>query len=123
MRNILLNTWLVLIVTASIFSVSLFVSINTAEFGWVGRSGSVITILGLLLTIKHTIFSDTRDIHKVVMERQHYAVWAPDRDSDAYKEHMELARKSIRDEYVGFTLTIIGTIIWGYGDLVSHLFI
>jgi hypothetical protein len=122
MRNVLLHTWVVFLVTISIVSASLFVSVHTSDFAWFGRSGSVMTILGLMLTIKHTIFSDTRDIHKVVMEREHYSVYAPERDSEDYKEHMDKARKSIRDEYIGFTLTIVGTVVWGYGDLAGQIF-
>jgi hypothetical protein len=122
MRNVLLHRLMILVVTISIVIVSLFVSFYTLDFAWFGRAGSVMTILGLMLTIKHTILSDTRDIHKVVMARQHYSVFAPERDSDSYREHMEMARNSIRDEYIGFTLTILGTVIWGYGDLAGRVF-
>lgn len=79
------------------------------------------TVMGLLLTIKHTIFSDSRNIHKVVKERENFAVTAPPEETKEYTKLLKKAEKSIFDEYVGFTLTILGTFIWGYGDLLGSI--
>jgi hypothetical protein len=97
-------------------------SYHTNDFSWLGRSGSIITVLGILLTIKHSIFSESRDIKSVVKERNHYAVYAPDESSEAYKKHEAHAKLIIRDEYLGAAFTIVGTIIWGYGDLLVAVF-
>ncbi|MDA3915619.1 MAG: hypothetical protein PF690_01410 [Deltaproteobacteria bacterium] len=121
MRNILLNTWVVILLVLLMGGVSACYAFINNDYSWVSRSGSVITVLGLLLTIKHSIFSESRDIHSVVREKNHYAVFAPDRDSDVYKDQTTHAKKIIKDEYLGFFITIIGTIIWGYGDLVGQV--
>lgn len=118
MRNILLNTWVILFVAVFVGGISTCYAFINQDYLWVSRSGSVITVLGLLLTIKHTIFSESRDIHSVVTEKHHYAVYAPERDSEKYQEQIVHAKKIIRDEYIGFCTTIIGTIIWGYGDAI-----
>ena len=102
--------------------VSLFYAFHTCEFMWVSRSGSVITVLGVMLTIKHSIFSESRDLESVIKEKNHYAVFAPEKDSDIYNKHKERARHVIRDEYIGASFTIFGTVIWGYGDLLAKLF-
>lgn len=103
-------------------SASLWYAIQVNDFLWVSRSGSVITVLGIMLTIKHSIFSNARDLQSVVREKNHYAVFAPDQSSDMYREHEAHAKIVIRDEYLGASLTIFGTIIWGYGDLLGKIF-
>ena len=118
MRNIFLNTWVIcgLVILISTSSVVYSAFIN--DFIWLSRSGSVITIFGLLLTLKHNILSENRDIDSIVKEKNHYANNSP-KDSDLYKEHVKYARKVIADEYIGLSLTIVGTFIWGYGDLFN----
>ena len=118
MRETILRTWVIV-------SLALFLLIGSYSYAtiseqslWFGRAGSATTILGLLLTIKHTILAGSRDIHKIIMEKKHYAVWAPDRESDVYKEDMKFAKHVLRDEYTGLIVTVIGTIVWGYGDLI-----
>lgn len=118
MRNILLNSWILLLLIVSTVAVSLYYSISTNDFTWFGRSGSLATIFGLLLTLKHHILSTSRDIESVVNEKFHYAVWAPSEESPEYQEDIKSAKKILRDEYIGVFVTIAGTIIWGYGDLL-----
>ena len=118
MRNILLNTWVLILLALFVGGVSLWYSIFQQDYLWISRAGSVITVLGLLLTIKHSIFSEYRDIHSIVREKYHYAVYAPERDSEEYKKQIKHTKKIIRDERMGFGTTIVGTIIWGYGDLI-----
>lgn len=122
MKDYLLNTWFVVILICAVAAISLYCSFQLSDFSWFGRSGSIITIFGILLTIKHSIFSPSRDSAAVVRETQSYAKFAPEKDSDIYKEQLASAKTVIRDEYIGFTITIVGTGIWGYGDLVAHFF-
>ena len=123
MRNIILNTWLLLIIILVAGFGSLCYSISSNDFSWFSRSGSVITIFGLLLTMKHHILSSSRDIDSIVMEKCHYANYAPDEGTPSYNENRKNAKIIMRDEYLGVFITITGTIIWGYGDLVYNLFI
>jgi hypothetical protein len=97
---------------------SLYHSLTTNEFAWFSRSGSIITVLGIMLTIKHNIFSESRDIKSVVKEKNHYANYSQCEKSDEYKVLEDRAKIIIRDEYLGAALTIVGTAIWGYGDLL-----
>ena len=86
---------------------------------WFGRSGSIVTVAGLLITLKHSILSNKRTLDDAVMERNRYAKWAPDDDSPEYIAAVAEAKRVLRDEKVGLFLTVIGTAIWGYGDLLS----
>lgn len=110
---------MLIFLASAVLGTSIWYSIITGDFSWLSRSGSVVTVLGLLLTIKNGIFSETRDIESVVLEKNHYARWAPEDDSNEYREHVKYAKKVIREEYIGFGITVVGTVIWGYGDLIG----
>jgi hypothetical protein len=122
MRNILLNTWVVIGIMISVLALSLWRAVQTSDALWISRAGSIVTVLGILLTVKHNIFSESRDIESIVKEKNHYAVWAPEEDSDEYRDQVSHARVVLRDEYLGAALTLVGTCIWGYGDLLGALF-
>lgn len=121
MRSIFLNTWLIAFAILVVSFSSYGYALVTGEPHWISRGGSLITIMGLLLTIKHSILSSSRDITNIVFERFHYAVYAPDRGSEKDLENRALAKRMLRDEYFGVIVTILGTIIWGYGDLFLPL--
>ena len=118
MREIILRTWIVIALALLLLIISFVYATESEQSMWFSRAGCATTILGLLLTMKHTILADSRDIHKIIMEKKHYAVLAPKPESDAYQEDIKLAKHILRDEYTGLTLTVIGTIVWGYGDLI-----
>lgn len=122
MRNLLLNTWVIVAIMAAVGGSSFWYAFETSDFLWVSRSGSILTVLGIMLTIKHNIFSESRDLNSVVNEKNHYAVWAPDKNSDEYRKQVEHAKVVLRDEYLGAGLTLTGTVLWGYGDLLGNLF-
>jgi len=122
MRNVFLNTWALVGVMAAVLGVSVWYALQTSDATWIGRSGSILTVLGILLTIKHNIFSSSRDLDGIVKEKNHYSDWAPEESSDEYRKQVEYARVVLRDEYLGAGLTLVGTCIWGYGDLLGALF-
>jgi hypothetical protein len=118
MRNVVLNTWVLLAVALASLALSAFAAISSCNATWLGRSGSVVTVVGLLITIKHTVLSKSRNPHDVVMEKNHYANWAPDGDSPEYASAVRTAAQILRDERLGLSLTVLGTALWGYGDLL-----
>lgn len=120
MRNVLLNTWGLLGVALAAVGLSVILANVCCDATWLGRSGSVVTVAGLLLTIKHTVLAKSHDKHEVVMEKNHYANWAPDVGSPAYAAAVKTAALILRDEKLGLFVTVIGTALWGYGDLL-HL--
>ena len=122
MRNIILHTGFLLFIATTVGLVSFIYSISSEDFSWVSRAGSIITIFGVLLTLKHHILSESRDIHSIVMEKRHYAKWAPKEEDEEYQKDIESSRIIMRDEYMGVALTVFGTVIWGYGDLLGKFF-
>ena len=118
MRGAVLNTWVVTFAAVFVLVVSLVLASVTADDQLVSRAGSLIVVLGLLLTLKHSVLSKSRDIDSIVKERFHYAVYAPDPDSPEAAADKAAARLMLRDEYLGLSTTIIGSVVWGYGDLI-----
>lgn len=83
---------------------------------WVSRFGSLATLAGLLLTIKHKLLSQPRDIRSIVSEMNHLSEETCDKESEQYKTLLKAAESSLRDEKIGLVVTVFGTVIWGYGD-------
>jgi len=114
----ILKTWFLLIAIATVLLFSIAQAFRFYDPVWFSRGGSLITVLGLLLTVKHSIFSPGRDLDSIVNEKFHYAVFAPSRGDAKWESDRKFARKIRRDERLGILMTIIGTIVWGYGDLI-----
>lgn len=86
----------------------------------VTKGGTVVTILGLLLSIKHSFFLPNSDVVRAlkVTESDGTAmtlIW----EGVTYDiENLEKTYERVSDEVSGFTLIIIGTMFAAYGDLL-----
>jgi hypothetical protein len=94
MYKILLKTWVMCTLSIITLLVSLAYSLFTQDPQWIGRSGSIITIIGLLLTMKNSVLSSSRDIENVMNEKFHYAVYAPQKDSQEYNDQKKITEKN-----------------------------
>jgi len=119
-RNILINTWGVAIVAVGTLGVSLVTSLATGNPDWVSRAGSIMTLSGLLLLVKHSVLCAGTDLESAMLEKLHYRrSEAPPRPGTAaYHADLRHTRRILVDEFFGFALSVIGTVIWGYGDLL-----
>ena len=99
-------------------------SLNTQDWSWLARSGSVIVIIGILLTSSQIIENSRR-----LKKRRHYEENNFHRDfaSDLKQSSIENRYAYEEDIWVsglhGLYLLIAGTLIWGFGDLLGGLFI
>ena len=92
-----------------VFVLSLYLSDLYADYLWFSRFGSLIAIIPILISIDE-FYSDRRAIFYA---KHNYAVFAPDNVE-------ELANKYWPTKIlVNSIITIIGTIIWGFGDLLN----
>ena len=122
MRNMLLNIWTFTITMIFVGVISFAYAIHTNEFLWISRSGSIITVLGIMLTIRNSNFFDSRDLKRIVRGKNHYAVYSLEEDSVIHKQLEAHVNLVTRDKCIGAFFTIVGTVIWGYGDLVEVFF-
>jgi len=89
-------------------------SICTGNWEWFGRSGSVATISGLLLIMRPLLRKGS------VQQARSGALGEITVDSEGnHKEFID--PQEIKDgaaSLVGAIFTIVGTVVWGFGDLV-----
>ena len=120
MREILINTWVVGGIAGGITAGSLALSTMTGDPHWFARSGSIMTVSGLLLLVKHSVLCAGTDLESAMMEKLHYSRRRPPpiRGTADYEKDMRHTRRILMDEMLGFAMSLTGTVIWGYGDLL-----
>ena len=94
-KSIIFNVVIPCLLCLSIFSLSLYLDIENTnnKMFWLQRSGSVITILGVWIA-----FHEARESMKLV-------------DGSLFIE------TNLPYKYISLSIIIIGTLLWGYGDI------
>lgn len=120
MREILINTWVIGGVAVGATAGSMALSTVTGDAHWFARSGSIMTVSGLLLLVKHSVLCAGTDLDSAMMEKLHYRRGRPPPTpgSAAYLQDLRHTRRILVDEMIGFMMSLVGTVIWGYGDLL-----
>jgi hypothetical protein len=108
--------------SAVILLFSVFLSCLKQDWQWFSRSGSLIVILGIYLTSSQIIENSRRLGQRVVVNNGNFQRdWARDKDKilrdDRYHEKEIWVMGKC-----GFNLLIMGTFIWGFGDLLPFIF-
>ena len=98
--------------------ISFALSLYSREWLWFSRAGSIMTICGVILTIRPIIRLGIKE-------------WIKEQNTidggsfEPTSKEIEADRQSNLDNaasQIGAVLAILGTIIWGYGDLVGRFF-
>ncbi|MCP4989438.1 MAG: hypothetical protein GY928_26285 [Colwellia sp.] len=108
------NTCVVSVFCFLALSIGVFLSIYTSCWTWFGRFGSVVTIAGLLL-MNSTLFSEGIYLSHGAsghMQTKHKG------DTQIKKTNSQ-SRKKGTQVFLGIIYAVIGTLIWGFGDLIS----
>ena len=118
-----LTTRKALILSFSVSAISIWLSINLHDWSWFSRSGSLIVVIGIFLTstqiIENNRILNTRKRHHENNFSRDYADNIKDKPIERTRQtDEELWESGLR----GLYLLILGTIIWGYGDLLGGLF-
>jgi len=106
MKTIQIALYALILITFILF---ITISIASKDWSWFARSGSIITIMPMLISIM-AVYSDKRQIY---LSNHNYAVYAPD-DVDQRAENYCPIKI-----LVNTLITIMGTVIWGFGDLIK----
>jgi hypothetical protein len=94
-------------------------SIATGDWTWFSRSGAILTALGLVLASRKVLIARA-DLLSLLSEME--AVDGAERTVrlEAFKRlQRDLDRQTV--EKAGFGLLILGTLVWGFGDLVGRI--
>jgi len=97
----------------------IWLSVVSADWTWFARSGAVLTVLGLVLASRKILIARADLVTLLAdMERA---------DGTARTARLESFKRLQRDldrqvmEKAGFGLLILGTLVWGFGDLLGRL--
>lgn len=116
-----MRTWVMVLVALSVLGVSVVVAIAARDPEWFARAGSLVTIIGLTLMVKRNLLCVHGNTEEALVEKLHYSPSMPQPGTERYERELARARRILRDEALGLTLSITGTITWGYGDLLIGL--
>lgn len=110
-----------LFLLASALSVAgcVWASLATGDWTWFARSGAVLTALGLVLASRKILIARA-DLVALLSDMERA-------DGAERTARLESFKRLQRDldrqvmERAGFVLLVVGTLVWGFGDLVGRL--
>lgn len=96
---------------------SIYLSVVNSDWIWFSRSGSILTLGGAALAVRSLLRSDPKGIfgppQRIIID----CGGAFDSPEDI--AHMRQSRMDGIAAFFGFWFIVIGTGIWGYGDLIG----
>ena len=104
--------------TAAIFTMAIGVvlSLELDDWNWFSRSGSLVVVNGIILTshqiIEHMHHLGREQRRDMMVNRD----WATDEKHLFINSNHELLWRS---EKYGLYMLIVGTVVWGFGDLIN----
>ena len=120
--NLHISTRKALLLSIIVIAAGIWFSLKLADWNWFSRSGSLIVIIGILLTSSQVI-ENSRKLKTRRGHREHNF----NRDFADDIKNRDLERSRNLDEDIwenglrGLYLLVSGTLIWGFGDLVGLL--
>ena len=103
-------------------STGAFFSIQTGDWTWFSRCGSLVVVIGIWLTSSQIIY------HMERLKQRHTAGESEfQRDWAIENKQQSLLNSRVHEEITwineksGFYMLIIGTLVWGFGDLLGLL--
>ncbi len=120
-KNLKNQTLVIYFLSALILLFSLSVSYANKDWQWFSRSGSLIVILGVYLTSSQIIENSRRlgQRRGASKDGNFHRDWA----STKQEKIVHHTRSHEEETWVmgkcGFNLLILGTLIWGFGDLLA----
>jgi hypothetical protein len=98
--------------------IGVLLSVELGEWEWFARSGSLVVVYGIILT-SHQIIE-----HMQHLGRQQRRDMMVNRDWGSDARHHFLHddhEQRWRSEKNGLYMLIVGTVVWGFGDLIELL--
>ena len=117
MRRLLTNIYLVATLGLVSVIISFAVSVCSGQWHWFSRSGSILTVTGVILTVRPIIRLGLRGLLETqsVIDGGHST---PTPEEIEAENQQKLDAKS---SLIGGLFLLVGAVIWGYGDLLGGL--
>lgn len=116
LNKILSSICLMIFIALSALSTSLIASYCTGEWHWFGRSGAIVTMTGVILSVRPVL---RKSYHEWLKNQNEFDCGTIEGTSAQEIEGDRQTRLDLIASYSGIILTILGTLIWGYGDLIN----
>lgn len=118
--NLHLSTRKALLLSVVVITGGMWFSIELMDWSWFSRSGSLIVIIGILLTSSQII----ENSRKLKIRRSHHELnfnrdFADDINKHTLKRSRDLDENIWENGLRGLYLLVCGTLIWGFGDLIG----
>ncbi len=96
-----------------------WISVATGDWMWFARSGAVLTALGLVLASRKVLIARA-DLVSLLQEMEQADGTQRTARLESFKRlQRDLDRQIV--EKAGFAILVIGTLVWGFGDLIGRL--
>ena len=122
-KHVTLSTGRALLLSLFVLIFSILLSIQRDDWTWFARSGSIIVVIGIFLTSSQ-IIENSRRLR--IRRYRHKQNFLRDYAEDIKRGSLERSRSLDEDIWEnglrGLYLLVIGTLIWGFGDLAGYLF-
>ena len=114
--TLFVNRWFLILTCLIIEVLAVLPGITRENWSWFGRSGSVIALAGGLLA--------ARKVFRQGVEALYLGETTIDGGDFKTNADFEMELLQIKEDIIcakiGGGLIILGTLIWGYGDLLGH---
>lgn len=117
MRRHLSNIWLLVGLASIVLVASALVSYLTCQWHWFGRSGAIVTMVGVLLSVRPLVRMGLTEWlrSQSVINGGHAEPTPEEREEDRQ------TKLDVTATQIGVAMALVGTLIWAYGDLVGGL--
>ncbi len=122
-RHVILSTRKALLLSVTVFILGVWLSLDQNDWSWFARSGSMIVVIGIFLTSSQIIENSRRlKIRRSYHDHNFNRDFAEDIKRGTLERSRGLDEDIWENGLRGFYLLVIGTLVWGFGDLAGLLF-
>ena len=122
-KNMRLSTRNALLLSALVLAAGIGLSIEQDDWTWFARSGSMVVVIGIFLTSSQIIENSRRlRIRRNHHEQNFHRDFAEDIKRGTLERSRSLDEDIWENGLRGFYLLIVGTLVWGFGDLAGFIF-
>ena len=122
-KRLLLSTRNALLLSALVLVAGIGLSIELDDWTWFARSGSMVVVIGIFLTSSEIIENSRRlRIRRNHHEQSFHRDFAEDIKRGTLERSRSLDEDIWENGLRGFYLLIVGTLVWGLGDLAGFIF-
>jgi hypothetical protein len=123
-RLVMTNTILLVTLAIAAGVLGFLTALKTRDFQWFARSGAIVTAFGVILISQAALLSETVRVDAVSSESG-ISHAEPDHYEATDQPVPEWVKRDIHARFaagvVGPLLSTVGTVIWGFGDLLNLL--